>query len=129
MNLKDILNFLISIKEIVITIVGVITAIVLFGEKLKEMWDKILKPLWNKVLKPLLKYIIVLASLTIPNVGTIWLLMYWVAEEKFEIRDRVVFVQLVIYPAAFICLYSFLWGILIYPKVLRSWLNTTKPSV
>ena len=55
-------------------------------------------------------------SLFIPNIALIWSLVYWVVE-NFNVRIISVFLSLVFVLAMIVSVYSYIWGIFIYPLV------------
>ena len=112
------------------TLVGAILA--LLG-KLKKAWTYVLKPVFKKV-KPVVKVIAALATLVIPNGLIIGFLLRRVATYYIEagsldfvITNTRVFVQLVAWQAGLVSLYSFLWAILIYPRI-RAWFTRSRSN-
>lgn len=116
------------------TILGLLTAILVFLGKLRETWNNFLEPLWKKVLRPLLKVVVAAATLILPNALIIGFLMHRVATYYFEagsldfvITNTRVFLTLIAWQTGLVSLYSFLWTILVYPRI-RSWFIPWRPK-
>ena len=122
-----------TIKAIVTgaaAVVGLLTAILALIGKLRN----IVVPVWKKLLMPSLKVFVAPATLIIPNGLIIGLLMHRVAIFYFEagsldfvITNSRVFLSLVGWQTFLVSLYSFLWTILVYPRV-RRWFVKKKPD-
>ena len=110
---------------------GVITGILQIVGQLKPMLEwlqkRILRPMWKRPVKPIAKLIVAIATLMIPNGFFIGFLTFNVAGYYFEagsvdyiITNPAVFWQLLAWQTALVSLYSFLWAILLYPR-LKTW--------
>jgi hypothetical protein len=102
------------------------TLLAVFGE-LRKFWQNTIKPTWRKTAKPFLKVVIAAATLIIPNGFFIAFWMHRVASDYLEIgsidfviTNPRVFFQLVGLQTGCVSLYSFLWAIVLYPR-LRTW--------
>jgi hypothetical protein len=94
---------------------------------LEALRRRVLRPLWKGPVKPITKLVVATASLLIPNGFLIGFLTFNVASYYFEagsvdyiVTNPAVFWQLLAWQTALVSLYSFLWAILLYPK-LKTW--------
>jgi len=118
--LKDAEKVIEACTKIIIAITAPLVAIAAFLGKLGEMWEKVLKPLWNKVLRPFSRFTAISLTLIIPNGIIIWIFVYWVAEDLTPIiRNREVFSFVVACLTAIVSAYSLLWGMRLYPAMIR----------
>jgi hypothetical protein len=127
-----------TIKAIVTwagAVVGLVTAILGLLGKLPKIWRNFVLPLWKKLLRPSLKVVVAPATLIIPNGLIIGLLMYRVAIYYFEagsldfvITNSRVFLSLVGWQTFLVSLYSFMWTVLVFPRV-RRWFVSEKSNL
>ena len=130
--MTDWISVLKGLTAIALAIGTLLAAVLFMLGKLGETWRRIIKPLWNKIIKPFLKIMMVSATLMIPNGFMVGFVMYKVAMYYWEIRsldyiitNPVVFVVLVVSQTVLASLYSFVWGILLYPK-MQPWVYPRK---
>lgn len=127
--LKDVGGIVGGITAAIIAVTALIAAILkLFGE-LGRVWDEVVRPLWNRILKPFLRFAIISATLAIPTGIIMWCFIYWVAEYWTAlIKDPEVFLFIVITSTGSVCIYSLLWGMWLYPAIIRPRFRKWKES-
>lgn len=95
---------------------------------------RVLKSAWDGPVKPLAKLVTATASMAVPNGFFIGFWTFNVASYYFEmgrvdylVTSPTVFWQLLAWQTALVSIYSFLWAILLYPKI-RTWFVFWKRS-
>jgi hypothetical protein len=117
LNWDSVIKIVTSAGAVVGLLIGILT---LFSITRKFLWS-----LWQR-LKPALRVIVAAASLILPNALIVGLIMHQVAIYYFEagsldliVTNSTLFLSLVSTQACLVSLYSFLWGIFVYPKLRR----------
>ena len=123
-----IIKILGSIGGIIAAIIAVLGGLLALFGKLGEVWERILRPTWNKLQKPILIFLIVLATVGIPDGFMVWLVMYVVAQNADRIRDPTVFLSLTFQLTVILSLYTVFWGLWLYPR-LKPWLTSHTRNV
>jgi hypothetical protein len=128
-DLKEITAIIASLAALV----GAIFGLIVYLRKLIRILKRYLRKEGNIVV-PLLKFFAASATLLIPNGIWIWLVMYWMAVYyreaggvDFITTDQVVFTLLIVSQAGSVSIYSYLWSILLYPRI-RRWFISGKPE-
>ncbi|MFH1633847.1 MAG: hypothetical protein ABIG63_07520 [Chloroflexota bacterium] len=70
-----------------------------------------------------IRFLVIAATVIIPNVVIAWIFMYFVATKPNRIAETTVFLQLVLQLTVIISVSTFLWGSWVYPKT-KIWLQT-----
>ncbi|HET8671277.1 MAG TPA: hypothetical protein VFM05_11815 [Candidatus Saccharimonadales bacterium] len=101
---------------------------------LKWLLRRVLKPAWNGPVQPLVKLILAMASIIIPNAAFIGFWTFIVAgyyskigRPDYLVTNPIVFWRLLAWQTALVSIYSFLWAILLYPKI-KTWFVFWKKS-
>ena len=121
-DIPELIKNLGVIATAIATILGTILAII---KIFHEFTEKVIKPLWLKKMKPVLKLVLASGTLVIPIGLILWCQVYWIAGhiDPRVIKHPVVFAELIILPTAGISFISYIWCVLLYPK-LKIWVKT-----
>jgi hypothetical protein len=135
--MSDLINNLIEllkpIETLLLLVVAIVVAVITLMGKLGELLRK-LGELWQKVLIPILKWppILILLMLFVPIGIIIWAFILYIATNlTSSISDREVFLSVVFWLTIITSTYSLVWGIWLYPVLIRPRFNkqkTKKPA-
>lgn len=112
----------------IVTSAGAVVGLLIGIFTIFKVTRDILASLWQR-LKPTIKLLLAVASLVLPNALIVGLIMHQVAIYYFDagnldliVTNSILFLSLVGAQACIVSLYSFFWGILVYPR-LRRWVR------
>ncbi len=114
---SEFLNTLRNIRDLILVLVALITAILALRKVAPEFWEL--------VIKPGLKLLGFAAVLVIPYVILIWIFLSQAARNSDRLWQAPVFLSLVAYMTVPIVLYGVIWGVWIYPGS-KAWLPGRK---
>jgi hypothetical protein len=81
-----------------------------------------------RMLRPLIVCVLFLATVIVPSGSIVWFFMYVAAENSNRINESIIFLSLVAQLSAAVSLYTFLWGMWLYPS-LKPWFRNQVRSI